>query len=94
MDWGQSHCLVIGYLTLLNGTRAMATVAVDASTVRITVNSTRELSRLIDTYHDYIAVIHQEEERHLVVYDARTMLEMVVDTCLFDAPHWRPQLSA
>jgi hypothetical protein len=66
----------------------MATVAVDDSTVRIRVN------RLIDTYCNYIAVIHQDEERYLVVYDARTMVEMVVDACLCDAPHWRAQLSA
>ena len=72
----------------------MATVAVDDSTVRIRVNSTRELNRLIDTYCNYIAVIHQDEARYLVVYDARTMVEMVVDACLCDAPHWRAQLSA
>jgi hypothetical protein len=71
----------------------MATVAIDASTARITVNSTRELNRLVDTYCNYVAVIHQGEERHLVVYDARTILEIVVDACLCDAPHWRPQLS-
>lgn len=74
--------------------RAMATVAVDSSTVRIAVNSARELNRLVDTYGDYVAVIHQGEERYLLVYDARTMLEAVVDNCLCDAPHWRPQLSA
>lgn len=71
----------------------MATVAVDASTVRIAVNSMRELQRLVDTYPDYIAVIHHGRECHLVVYDAITMLQMVVDGCLSDAPHWRPQLS-
>ena len=72
----------------------MATVAVDASTVRIAVNSARELNCLVDAYGDYIAVIHQGEERYLLVYDARTMLAAVVDNCLCDAPHWRPQLSA
>jgi hypothetical protein len=72
----------------------MATVAVDASTVRITVNSAADLNRMVDTYGNYIAVIHQGKERYLLVYDARTMLEMVVDGCLCDAPHWRPQLSA
>ena len=72
----------------------MATVAVDASTVRITVNSARDLNRIIDTYGHYVAVIHQGEERYLLVYDTKTMLEMVVDGCLCDAPHWRPQLSS
>jgi len=72
----------------------MATVAVDASTVRITVNSAADLNRLVDAYGNYLAVIHQGEERYLLVYDARTMLEAVVDNCLCDVPHWRPQLSA
>ena len=72
----------------------MATVAVDASTVRIAVNSARELNRLVDAYGNYVAVIHQGEERYLLVYDARTMLATVVDNCLCDTPHWRPQLSA
>ena len=72
----------------------MATVAVDASTVRITVNSARDLNRIVDTYGNYVAVIHQGEERYLLVYDTRTMLEMVVDGCIYDAPHWRPQLSS
>ncbi len=71
----------------------MATVAVDASTVRIAVKSARELNRLVDAYGNYVAVIHQGDERYLVVYDAQTMLEAVVDHCLCDAPHWRPQLS-
>lgn len=72
----------------------MATVAVDSSTVRIAVNSSRELNRLVDTYRNYVAVIHQGEENYLLVYDARTMLEVVVDQCLCNTPHWQPQLSA
>lgn len=71
----------------------MATVGVDASTVRIVVNSERELRRLVDTYGDFIAVIHQADDRHLLVYDATTMLERVVSGCLSEAPHWRPRLA-
>lgn len=56
----------------------MATVDVDASTVRIVLENELELKRVIDVYGDYIAIIDQGNGRHLLVYDAQVMLQQVV----------------
>ena len=71
----------------------MATVSVDASTVRIAVDNTRELKRIVETHTDFVAVIHQGADKHLVVYDANAMLTSVIANCLQDSPQWHAQLS-
>lgn len=68
----------------------MPTVAVDSSTVRIAVSSAQELQRLVESYPDYIAVIHQGQDRYLLVYDATALVQSVVDVCVVDRPCWRP----
>jgi hypothetical protein len=60
----------------------MASVTVNASTVRIAVRDDHELNQIIARYRNFIAVIHQHSGQHLLVYDATTMLETVVAGCL------------
>ena len=70
----------------------MATVNVDASTVRVVVENERDLKRVISVYGDYVAIINQGNGRHLLVYDAKLMLQQVVGECLNDAPQWLPRV--
>ena len=72
----------------------MTDIAVNNSTVRISVESDQDLKRIVENYGQYIAIIHHDNGTCLLVYDSCTLLRDVVNQCLDVTPHWRPRLSA
>lgn len=62
----------------------MTNIAVNDSTIRISVANDRDLTRLITTYADYIAIVHHDDGKQLLIYDSCTLLQGVIEGCLTD----------
>jgi len=60
----------------------MTNIAVNSSTVRIVVDNDHDLNLLVRTYGEYVAIIHHDDGRQLLIYDSRTLLRDVVGQCL------------